>query len=51
MIRSYSLILRVARRQEIIVAARLDPLGLAESPFLIHPVQNGTFISLFFQRP
>jgi len=42
MIRSYSLILRVAARHGIIVAGRQNPLSLVESPFLIHPVENGT---------
>lgn len=51
MIRSYSLILRVAGRQGLIVAGRLDPLGLAESPFLLHPVQNGTYYEIDLKRP
>jgi len=44
MIRSYSLILRVAARHGIVVSGRQNPLSLVESPFLIHPVENGTSI-------
>jgi DNA polymerase delta subunit 1 len=50
MIRSYSLILRVAATLKIVVAGRQNSLSLAESPFLIHPVENGTLRNTLFQH-
>lgn len=42
MIRTWSLLLRNARRQGYMISGRVDPQQLSESPFLMHPVENGT---------
>ncbi|KAK9810365.1 hypothetical protein WJX72_009511 [[Myrmecia] bisecta] len=41
MIRTWSLLLRNARRQGYIVSGRQDAYPLSESPYLIHPVETG----------
>lgn len=37
MIRTWSLLLRNARRQSYMIGGRVEPLQLSESPFLMHP--------------
>lgn len=42
MIRTMSLLMRTAQRQGYILAGRQEQVGLAESPFLMHPVDHNT---------
>lgn len=41
MIRTYSLLLRTARRQNFLVPGRQEAKDLQEHTFILHPVETG----------
>lgn len=42
MIRTWSLLLRVAHRRGAIVGGRMEGTQLTESPYLMHPIEANT---------